>query len=483
MQRWICRTVAAVMGKSIILGSFATAMVAVAVEAPANAQSMVKNVEPYVAVVTVDRAPMRGCDAPFYYPVKELKSGELLRANGEGPGWVRVEYPAGMRAYVHASDVEPAKDGKTVKLIRQSQLLAYDITPNAKAPWWPLDIEKALPSGTTLDIVSVSKGPDDVVQGYVVPAPAKARGYVAKDHVRKATPEEAAKLNGTIEGATKPIEPVPVQPAETTKPSDATVVPSDLNSLPPGFTPVTPVPAQVPVTPAVVEPVAPIPMARQVPPPPKKDEEIEQIRSMFDKTMASRDDGELATVIGLFDRKIAKLGNTPGDQSLRTQLTQRLEVLKLRQEIAAEAARVKDVGAQRDSRIIEVRLMVEQATKQAIYTIIGRIVPSAIYDGKRGLPVMFRIESPDSLAPRTVGYIVPTEGVDLITKLGKVCGIVGETRFDDSLGLNIVAPRRIDVLGVNSTTMSTSAPLTPAAPAANPDPQGTTPDVPVEPEK
>src|SRR5205085_1760586 len=107
------------------------------------------------------------------------KQGEMVRVNGEGPGWVRAEYLPGMKAYVSASDVEAAKDAKTVKLTKPSQLMAFDASANPKAPWWPLDIEKPLPTGTVLDVISVQKAADEVVQGYIVPAPGKARGYIS----------------------------------------------------------------------------------------------------------------------------------------------------------------------------------------------------------------------------------------------------------------------------------------------------------------
>lgn len=469
MQRWIA--------------CLAAITVCVSALAPASAQTMVKNVEPYIAAVTTDKAPMRGSDASFYYPVRELKSGELLRVTGEGPGWVRVEYPQGMRAYVHASDVEAAKDGKSVKLIRQSQLLAYDITPNAKAPWWPLDIERALPAGTSMDVVSVQQGPDGVVQGYVVPAPPRARGYVAKDHVRRATPEEAAKFTGPAEPAATPATPTPATPDPTTPPSGA-----GSGAVPPGFTPVEPAAATPPpATPTGETPTAPaaetpteFPQPRPAPPAPKKDEDIEQLRAMFNNVMTSKDDAEVPALLNLFNSKIAKLGDSEADNALRTQLQQRVEVLKLRQDIAAALQKAREAEAAQDSRVVQVRLIVEQAEKQAIYTIVGRIVPSTVYDGKRGLPLMYRVESADALSPRTVGYILPREGLDLITKLGQVCGIVGDTRFDPSLGLNIVSPRRVDVLGVSGTATPGATPATP--PPAPPSTFETQP-VPIEPEK
>lgn len=444
------------------------ASMTVTVVTPVLAQSSVKDVEPYIAVVTTDKVAMRGGDAAFMYPVRELKSGELVRITGEGPGWMRAEYLPGMRAYVAASDAELAKDGRTVKLVRQSQLMAFDASPNPKAPWWPLDLPKPLDAGTVLDVLSTQKASDDVVQGYVVPAPANARGYIGKDHVRKATADEAARFIGASPAqpaeASKPVE-TPVKPVEPgVKSAEATPKPAETSATttgaPTGFAPVTPV-STTPATSVGTGPAATstttttaMPQPRVVPPQPPKptiDEELAQLRTMFEKTMASKDDGELPVVIGMFENKVAKLGAAPAEQNMKTQLGQRLQALRLRQEIIAEAQRAKSVAEQSASRVTEVTLTVEQAQRQAIYTVVGRIVPSTVYDGKRGLPLMYRVQSADALAPRTVGYILPQETLDLTGKLGQVCGVVGETRFDDSLGLNIVAPRRIDVLGVSAS--------------------------------
>ena len=203
------------------------------------------------------------------------------------------------------------------------------------------------------------------------------------------------------------------------------------------------------------------------PVPPKKDEEIEQIRAMFDKVMAAEGDVELPNVIGMFEKKMAKLGTGPKDTQIKTSLEQRLTALKLRQEIIEQRDKVKLASEAQRNEIKRVAMVVADAQKQAIYNIVGRIQPSTVYDGKRGLPLMFRVESADALSPRTVGYIIPAEGIELLTKIGKVCGVLGENRFDSSLQLNIVAPRRIDVLDVGGTSTSTPASTapTPAAPA------------------
>lgn len=427
--------------------------------APAAAQEGIKAVSPYIVVVTLDHAPMRCSNGvQLFYPVRELKAGELLRVNGEGPGWLRVDYTPGMQAYVTASEVQAERDGKSVKLTRPSRLLA--VNAEGKRPWWPLELDADIPAGTTLKVVKAYSTPDGMVEGYYVDAPSKARGFVKPEHVRKATPEEAAKY----EGAGAPTPPPPVKPApgagEAKQPADvkpeaAGDTPSPNAGTPggaAGVKPATPGGEQPATATTTTTETPAVPTVTVTPTPPTKDEEIEQIRTMFNKVMQSGGDAEVPTVIGMFEQKMAKLGTSESDKQIKSALQQRLDALKLRQDVVAQLNSLKQYSEQQQMQMKQVTLLVEQAQKQAIYSIVGRIQPSTVYDGSRGMPLMYRIESADALSPRTVGYIVPTEGMDLLTKIGKVCGVVGENRFDPSLQLNIVSPRRIDVLDVGTTT-------------------------------
>lgn len=511
MPRWM-RRLAPVAGGMTFMASFGRGvalLVAAGASVPlAHAQEGIKAVDPYIVVVTVDKAPLRCSNgAALFYAVRELKAGELLRVNGEGPGWLRIEYTPGMRAFVLASDADADREGKSARLNKPSRLLA--VSADNKNKWWPLDLDADLPAGTSLRIVDTIKTADSVIEGYLVEAPPRARGFVKAEHARRATPEEASKYVGSNAAPAKPAETT--KPAETApRPTEHAVAPAPTASnpapagTPEGFNPVTPVATQpatpsatVPADPAAtpVEPTPTVTMTNQAPvvppppPPPKKDQELEEIRAMFDKVMATGGDAELPTVIGMFERKIAKLGSDTKDQLIKRSLAQRLEALKLRQEILQQREAARQMTVTQQQSIQRVSLIVAEAQKQAIYNIVGRIQPSTVYDGQRGLPLMYRVESADALSPRTVGYIIPTDGIDLLTKIGKVCGVLGETRFDASLGLNIVAPRRIDVLDVGATSTSPpgvfpSAPASsPEAPAAAPTSEPATTSAPAEPEK
>jgi hypothetical protein len=175
---------------------------------------------------------------------------------------------------------------------------------------------------------------------------------------------------------------------------------------------------------------------------------------------------EIKTVIAEFDRTTSSLGQTDEDRRTREALASRREALTLRLEVFEAGKKIRDAARAWNDQELKLREYVDDIEKQAIYTIVGRIVPSTVYDGRRGMPLMYRIESADSSSTRTLGYVVPREGVDLLSVSGKVVGIVGESRMDEALRLNLVAARRVTVLN------PTSAPRPIEATPAEPTPSG-----------
>ncbi len=77
------------------------------------------------------------------------------------------------------------------------------------------------------------------------------------------------------------------------------------------------------------------------------------------------------------------------------------------------------------------------------YVAVGRLTASTIYDGKR-LPKMLRLQDPGT--GRTVAYIEPDDSHELTGMLDQLIGVIGEKSYDGSLRLNVLQPRRIDIL-------------------------------------
>jgi len=80
---------------------------------------------------------------------------------------------------------------------------------------------------------------------------------------------------------------------------------------------------------------------------------------------------------------------------------------------------------------------------QGDYTAVGRLNASAIYDGRR-LPMLFRLQEPGE-GP-TIAYVVPSSAMPLGEYTGQLVGVVGRTRYDEGLRLNLITPERIEIL-------------------------------------
>lgn len=417
----------------------------------ASAQQ-IKSVEPYFVAVTKDNVPMKCADGGIFYAVSILKQGQVLRVDGEGPGWMRVEYLPGMKAYVKAADATADAGGKTIKLSRPSRLMAANV--QGSRPWQFL-LDSDLPAGTTFSVLESIKGTDGSVEGYLVPAPSQARGYVKSDQIRRATPEETAANTRTAPAATTPET---TTPAPTPAGGDVTATPpAPTSPTEPDAAPVAPAPQPVAAAPA------PVPEAPKL----KAIKDLETLRTLFNTAMQrAGSEEEIKTVIGEFDRTTASLGNTEEDHRIRQALLSRKEALTLRLEVFEAAKRIRETTGTWDDKELRLRQYVDDVERQAIYTIVGRIVPSTVYDGKRGMPLMYRIESADSSSTRTIGYVVPREGVDLLTVSGKVVGIVGESRMDEALRLNLVAARRVTVLNPTTAPRPIDTTPEPSGPAS-----------------
>ncbi len=420
--------------------------------APAHAAlaQQIKSVEPYFATVTKDNVPMKCADGGIFYAVSILKQGQVLRVDGEGPGWLRVEYLPGMKAYVKAADATADATGKTIKLSRPSRLMAANV--QGSRPWQFL-LDSDLPAGTGFTVLEAVKGTDGTVEGYLVPAPAQSRGYVKNDQIRRATPEETAAQTkpDTTKPATEEPKPIVAKPTPPAAPQRDPATPQ------PDSTPTAQAPETTPAQPVAAAPAAEAPKLKAI-------KDLETLRTLFNSAMQKGgSEEEIKTVMAEFDRTTASLGATDEDQRVRQALAARKEALSLRLEVFEAAKKIRETTSTWDEKELKLRQYVEDVEKQAIYTIVGRIVPSTVYDGKRGMPLMYRIESADSSSTRTIGYVVPREGVDLLTVSGKVVGIVGESRLDEALRLNLVAARRVTVL--NPTGSPRPIEPTPSEPA------------------
>ncbi len=148
-----------------------------------------------------------------------------------------------------------------------------------------------------------------------------------------------------------------------------------------------------------------------------------------------------------FRRTLAAESAKPGaDENIIRGLEQRVAWLELRIDTRDQRRAIDDalrVSSDRDRQVAE---GVRRWQSERAYVVVGRLAPSAVYDGKR-LPLMYRVQSVDPvLGPRTIAYVRPSANQDLAPRLGQIVGIVGRGSDDDALRLRIIRPDRVDEL-------------------------------------
>ncbi len=456
---------------AMVAGTALAAPSALAQQAPATAQ-------PYVAVVTGEKAMLLCYNTETSYAVAELKSGAVVRVVSEGPRWSQVAYPAGLTAFVRADEV--VVEGGQVKLTKASQLRAAIQAGGFARSWKALfPPDQQVPAGTTLKLAENPEEKDNgVVVAYRVRAPEGAKGWVDSRSLRRATEAEAQAAGFAPEAlaAAKIDKPAP-KPGSEPKPDPKPEV-------------VVSRPAEAPAKTTLADPMVPPPgaakgatgeatkvIASPAKPAERKLGTVEDLESMFQEVKKTPLNAEVDELVAEYQRV---LDATPADSvRRRQQIEQRLAVLKTMKDYRETLRRREAEAQQLDAGQRRVQDAVGEFERQRIYTMVGVLQPSTVYDGKR-LPLMFRVQSVGGMASRTLGYIKPTPELRLETKLGQVVGVIGESQLDPALKLNVINAVRVDQMRPSDAPVAptTQTPIhqppsqAPTQPSTQTGPQG-----------
>jgi hypothetical protein len=443
---------------------------------PARAPAQTNPVEPYYAVTTRADVPLKSGDMDGYYPVTVLPAGQVLWVDAEGAGWARVAYPAGLSVFVRADEVREEPGARAVVLTRVSALKSRNSTAGFAQSW-----QRAIPShseaaiGTRLVVIEPIKGPDGSTIGYEVQPPSAVRGYVKAEALRAATDAEVqAYLATAPKPADEPVveEPVVDEPPAKEPAAEPAKEPVDDQPDPAAdggvLEPMTPTgerPVRTQREPEQGQPQAPggenPVVIDQTPADPTPESRLvgtlTHLAELFAQVQRQNSDtAELDELAAEFRRAISAQGDDVVGARIRAALSQRLQLVETR--IAARDLR-RSLRAKRDAidatyASVAGRVRELEATRG--YQFVGRLVRSSVYDGVR-LPLMYRIVSVNESVPRTIGYIVPDESMDITGKLGEIVGVLGTSQLDTALNLRLVTPTRVDVLAAEGLGLPTPA--------------------------
>ncbi|HED54276.1 MAG TPA: hypothetical protein ENJ00_08760 [Phycisphaerales bacterium] len=467
---------------------------ATASQASAQISAQVQPTEPTHAIVTDKRAMVRCGPGAAYYPVAELRPNDILIVDGDTPsGWARVQFPDNASALVRADYVDLSPDGKTVTLNRDDGLIAYNALAGARGSWSKL-LPEPLKAGTKLEVIAqASNDLTNELIGYQVKAPEKAHGFVRMSFIRPATTSEveawiaANTPDDTMEadadeGApidpaiasndqTPPNDPAQEMPAqemgdqaaagtEQAQPvEDQTMAEADPEPLvQPMISDETPAVAtpepetETAVGPEESEHDESADLTQAEPeeaekPAPLRISSIEELEQLFTAVQKQTpEEAEFGPLLAEVQRMYDATPDTPENAGLRRALRKRLSVLKIRQRLQETARSNAKAVESASIREQEVANRIREIEIERSYAVVGRLLPSAVYDGKR-LPRMYRVQSLGTTeAPRTLGYLKPDPKLNLELLLGKTIGVVGKPQLDPRLNLLIIKPIKVDVI-------------------------------------
>ncbi len=475
----------------------AAALLLIGFALPAAAQ--VEPIDP-VWMVATRETPIRCGELSTFYKVADLERGQLVRVDGRSTRFARVIYPDDLFGFVRAEDAKDVKDG-TLTVGQISDIKAPNQISGLTGSWRSIYLGELKP-GTRLTILGEAKSKDGQMVGYRVKPllpPAvdhPPHGFVQLVALREATQDEIdAHLAASKPEANKPAaaEETPAEqdtPAEPAPESDdtgaSTEEPTAGDATPPADEAATndtsesdtpaspeadpgqpadnslvedmaiPTPEELTETPPADQPAgdqsgdAPAgdgetaqPATPEIPPQRREYlqyEELEstltRVRRMGGKTL----EDSLDELIAEYERSLANT-DTP---AIRQAVSNRLEWLRLRKAARDQRLALQAALADAKERRADIRRQQDIWRSSLGYDIVGRLIPSAIYDGEN-LPRMYRIVAAgEGGLTRTIGYVRDEPGMDLGSLVGDIVGVAGNARLDDALRLRVITPTRIE---------------------------------------
>lgn len=413
----------------------------------------------------------------------EFKVFETVKDDSGKVTFYVVEAPSGARGFISRDAVRRATESEAAPVLAKlgSGVATAPVSPNLAAP----KVETPAPT-----VPAVPAPSPAVTQTPTVVTPAATVGSQPGTEPAPTTPPSPPSPPSPpkVEPVAIPtIAPAPAAPASETIQPGATPV-----ATPPGME----IPGTVPVGDKdgggsggrVRSPQTSAVTVGSV-------STMDGLKALYDRVRTQPpESAELEQAIAEFERFKGTLADSARDRAVAKQLDAYISVMQIRKDV--RDAQNANASLSRDTELMktEVGKRVIELEKQRVYTLIGRLVRSTVYDGGRA-PELYRVMSPEPGSARTLGYLLPDPKFDYSNKLEQVVGIIGELRPDESLRTNLIVPKRVDVVSLAPIVMSPEIPgavvrtepaekkATPSspAPADTAKPAGEMPRLPVKP--
>ncbi len=418
----------------VALLGLATCLTATAQDgAPSKAaQSQAEEKTRQYAVLTGDNVNVRtAASVEAGYPILKLNTGDLVEVVIEKYGWtkVRTNTPVfrKMVGFVRADMIDVNEQDPTMGTVtRRTSFRAANLTRNKKPAASFEALDPPLQAGTRLKLIERIDGRRANDPGvWKITVPMTQLAWINSSYLAPATAAQVA--------AAMPA-PVTPAPAKAAAPTDVAAAETEKNT--PDATPnasvvmvaeteeeATEEPAAEPDAPSLAERLASLDIA---------------FREVLKENIESAE-------LELLQKQFAQISEDSAATDLQKATAEsRMEILAMKIDVQDRIARLSSMRDQTkiDGENIDATRMAMDT--RAPFDIVGRLNASVVFTGQNAMPLLFRLQ--DMTGGRTLAYVVPDDRYDLAAWTGLSVGVIGDVSYDETLQLNVVKPRRIDLV-------------------------------------
>jgi hypothetical protein len=475
-----------VLSRLALAGSFILTPAIIGGFVPATAQSS-EDVG-YIGVVKGTDVYVRCGAAESYYPFAKVNAGDLVKVTGEKFDWARVvtlgpafQYGFGYVKYSKgdAGRFRLAPDGRSGVTLGKTDIIApnlesKDSKNNYKDSWKAI---ARLEANQTLRVLETIETDRDTI--HKVALPEAASGWVSKAYLEQASESQIAQWNSSLTQKSADSKPAERAVANTPKIDQSTAIGSGVKPLPTQPQPATPtletlaqemasrspdetmsesLSTSMTHSPEVMAPATTRPEEPKVP-------TLDDLENAY--KLLQKEPIESAEVQPLRQLYMDLGARNPSDARIQRYSKGRAEQLQIWSDLQKKREELQAFRTKARMTASEADAIHKALESSAQYVAVGRVAASTIYDGER-LPKLLRLQ--DAATGRTIAYLEPDEKYQMVNLIGNLVGIIGEKNYDEPLRLNIVNPRRVDILTPDEDQQTATAePM--ASAAEQPDSQ------------
>ena len=453
----------------VVSSLFATSLAASGVAStPIGAQdrgaSTTQTAEPFYAMVKSKNTNVRtAASVEGGYPFFKVNEGDLVHVLYERFGWSRIvtDTPVFKKAFGYVVADSLKVDGTTATVVRRAMFSAPNLMQESRpsVSWEGLD--PALKVGMTLELIErIPATASGDPMKWKVRMPATQQAWINSVWLRKATTEEIAKaMPKPAANETKSTTVVMGNPGDGT---DTTATTTDQVTTTAEATDTTTTATSTPDPETTPTTVATEDTGSKDETTPGSDMTAEELRTAklatLDKAFRTmlKERIESAELEMLQQQFMQFAADSDVTEVEKATALSRAEVLALKIEVQDNLSRLREMKerSQIDSENINATRIAMDA--RAPYDMVGQLNASVVFSGEGTMPLLFRLQ--DRSGGQTIAYIRPDERFDIAAMTGLYVGILGNTSYDETLQLNVITPRRIDLQGTQKQYVPDAAP-------------------------